>query len=263
MSTLPSPRYRKLHYFTAFNDANQTTLPWNHNNMTHPSPILLPTATLLSVALIFATVPLYNLSVSVMPDNSCSYHCGTCNIPVTWSQAGIVCETCGQWFHAACQSVGSTSYGELGKSDVMWHCIICDNENQSRVVYDLYGLDGTGVETSISSIQSDKCFHPLHSSTPTRASQQNKKRSRPLRMLNVNFRSVVGKRAEIHNLLESLKPDVIIGTETWLDSTIADTEFLPPSYKAFRRDRNREGGGVLIAVSDSIECTVERELNTD
>lgn len=34
-----------------------------------------------------------------------SYPCETCDIPVTWDNMGIMCETCNQWYHANCQSV--------------------------------------------------------------------------------------------------------------------------------------------------------------
>ena len=58
---------------------------------------------------------------------------------------------------------------------------------------------------------------------------------------------MMGKTGDIFNLLDSNRPDILIGTETWLDASILDSEFLPPAYKVFCRDRNREGG-VLIAL---------------
>ncbi|XP_072039499.1 uncharacterized protein [Amphiura filiformis] len=45
-------------------------------------------------------------------------------------------------------------------------------------------------------------------------------------------------------------PDVLAVAETWLDNTITDAEIMDPSYILFRRDRNRHGGGVLIAAKD-------------
>eukprot|EP00745_Piridium_sociabile_P041733 TRINITY_DN82982_c0_g1_i5.p1 TRINITY_DN82982_c0_g1~~TRINITY_DN82982_c0_g1_i5.p1 ORF type:complete len:1008 (+),score=211.04 TRINITY_DN82982_c0_g1_i5:126-3026(+) len=105
-------------------------------------------------------------------------------------------------------------------------------------------------------------FKPMHVSTPTRASRQEKQKHRPLRVLNVNFHSAVGKRAEIFNLIESTKPDIIIGTETWMDSGIKDSEVFPDQYTLYRRDRNREGGGVLVAVRDSLKSAREPELET-
>ena len=54
-----------------------------------------------------------------------------------------------------------------------------------------------------------------------------------------------------------------MGTETWTDASIADREIFPPTFKLFRRDRNREGGGVLIATAEDLVCTRVPELETD
>ena len=67
------------------------------------------------------------------------------------------------------------------------------------------------------------------------------------------FQSASAKRAEIPNLIDSLKvkPDIILGTETWLDSSISSAEIRPDFYKVFRRDRGGRGGGVLVAVHNN------------
>ena len=55
--------------------------------------------------------------------------------------------------------------------------------------------------------------------------------------------------------------DIIVLTETWLDSSILNSEVLPANYRIFRTDRDfhstglSKGGGVLIAVDDSFSCT--------
>lgn len=50
--------------------------------------------------------------------------------------------------------------------------------------------------------------------------------------------------------MHTCSADVIIGTETWLSSDVADSELaLHPSFKIFRKDReNSRGGGVIIAI---------------
>ena len=105
--------------------------------------------------------------------------------------------------------------------------------------------------------------HVQHASTPTRSSQQDKWKERPLRVLNINFQSASAKRAEIPYLLESLKLDIILGTETWLDPTIATAEILPDSYKVYRRNRGGRGGGVVVAVRNSLDSYVGPDLEAD
>ena len=51
--------------------------------------------------------------------------------------------------------------------------------------------------------------------------------------------------------------DIIILTETHLDSSIPDGGIFPSNYSVFRRDRKlngRYGGGVLIATRDHIKA---------
>ena len=68
-------------------------------------------------------------------------------------------------------------------------------------------------------------------SSPLRSNdQQNKYISNAppkLKILNVNFQSVVNKVADLHCLVETEIPDVIIGTEFWLSPDIKDSEIFP------------------------------------
>lgn len=45
-------------------------------------------------------------------------------------------------------------------------------------------------------------------------------------------------------------------TETWLSSTVVDGEILPTSYSLYRCDRVSRGGGVLLAVHQSIHSSI-------
>ena len=72
----------------------------------------------------------------------------------------------------------------------------------------------------------------------------------------VNCRSIVGKKAQMLNLLDATQADVIIGTESWLTSMIPDSEICPPGYTMFRKDRdNGTGGGVFILISSELVAT--------
>jgi len=45
---------------------------------------------------------------------------------------------------------------------------------------------------------------------------------------------------------------IVAITETWLSSSIFDNEILPTNYRIYRNDRSSRGGGVLLAVQDTI-----------
>ena len=48
-----------------------------------------------------------------------------------------------------------------------------------------------------------------------------------------------------------------------LDKDIADSEAIPGPYKLYRTDRNRDEGGVLIAIRSDLESYPVPELKTD
>ena len=75
-------------------------------------------------------------------------------------------------------------------------------------------------------------------------------KSNNLRFLVANVNSISSKSAELINLVDSTEPDVILMSETKLKSTILSSEFTPPGYKCFRKDRNSRGGGVLVMLKD-------------
>jgi len=61
-----------------------------------------------------------------------------------------------------------------------------------------------------------------------------------IRTLTVNCRSLMSdkKRIDLHNLIETHKPNIIIGTESHLDSTIASSEIFPDNFQnPYRKDR--------------------------
>jgi len=68
----------------------------------------------------------------------------------------------------------------------------------------------------------------------------------------LNARSLNNKKTELHNYLEIYKPKVVCITETWLVAGMDSYEYFPSTYSIYRRDRPSRGGGVLIAVHDSL-----------
>jgi hypothetical protein len=58
-----------------------------------------------------------------------------------------------------------------------------------------------------------------------------------MRVLNINFQSVKSKVHELSLLLDSAKPDIIVGCEIWLKAEIHNSEIMPPNYTIYRNDR--------------------------
>ena len=68
-----------------------------------------------------------------------------------------------------------------------------------------------------------------------------------LRIVVANVNSISGKRAEMIHLCDSVKPDIILVSETKLEKSVKHSEFLPSAYTGhIRHDHTKHGGGVMI-----------------
>ena len=87
-----------------------------------------------------------------------------------------------------------------------------------------------------------------------------------LKILNINFQSVVNKVPEFHCLVDTEKPDVIIGTESWLSPDIKDNEIFSTDGTPFRADRQtttKRSDGVFVLVKNSLVCTEQPQFRMD
>ena len=141
-----------------------------------------------------------------------------------------------------------------------------------------HGADGAGVGSRPPTphTQPDPCTGGL--SVPT--VQPNPPNN--IKCLTINFQSLNNKIPNFSNEVDDLKPDIIFGTETWLDPDRPNTDLLLAQYEIFRNDRRKttedmdeqtdkghdtdnqtdngdettkdRGGGVMIAVHKSLSC---------
>ncbi|KAJ8313130.1 hypothetical protein KUTeg_009317, partial [Tegillarca granosa] len=79
----------------------------------------------------------------------------------------------------------------------------------------------------------------------------------------MNCQSIRNKRTDLTECIDYFKPDVILGTESWLSIEHKNAEIFPEGYhkNVYRKDRNKNGGGVFVAFHDRFE-TLEVE-NSD
>ena len=82
--------------------------------------------------------------------------------------------------------------------------------------------------------------------------------------INMNFWSVLNKKAEFLNLIDLYQPHVITGTETWVSNFIVDNEVIPAkmNYTIFQKDWIDGYGGAMIAVSERIQSVPLPDLQT-
>ena len=90
-----------------------------------------------------------------------------------------------------------------------------------------------------------------------------KKTCKGVRVCIINCRSIKRKSALLDAFVALENPDVIIGTESWIDDSIKSSEVFPANFTVYRRDRNINGGGVFIAVKDGISSIERGDLQVD
>ena len=186
-------------------------------------------------------------------------------------------------------------HGELlQRSHVQWMCCKCDSMNVDSFTYRSFELYITNmffplshIDDTMESIKGTCAFSPLHTRSPINKSNNNTKEARNsttlnirngskrdksnsttnifsvpnklnLRIMTMNCRSIRDKQSESTALVNYAKPDIIIGTESWLrgikpgkpptESAIKSAEIFPENFKVYRNDRGTLGGGVFLSV---------------
>lgn len=253
------------------------------------------------LALLFLSLALlansFDVETNPGPDNTNEtlFPCGYCDRPVSWSDMGICCDHCQQWYHVDCQGLSERMYSLLGRTSISWTCIQCGIPNFSTGIFDTFHLNTSNPFDTLSTMSSDDLKSmpttpgtetssnrsssrmdstgsspgpPLASSSP-RVSRPRGRRSRranpPLRVVVLNCQSVVNKKASLAQMMDRTKPDIVIGTESWLKTKHNNAEIFPDNFTIFRQDRKgaQKGGGVFIAISNSYTATEMPELGTD
>ena len=87
------------------------------------------------------------------------------------------------------------------------------------------------------------------------ATQNKSMKSKSLKILHLNARSILCHLDDIQCLVNSKRPDILAICESWLSPTITDAEISLPGYSVHRADRSRSGGGVAIYVSDHLSVS--------
>lgn len=224
--------------------------------------------------------------VQLNPGPKTRLPCGICRKNVNKNQKAMECETCLKWYHNKCTGMKDALYHiHMEHESFVWICSKCgmpnlsnstlslDRVNTSNSFDVLINLDLESSKECVTSLElnSHRVGNPKHTSSPKKSNSFGKnKRSerkpkatqRKLKLMNVNFQSVRNKIPLFQALVEKEKPDVIFGTETWLDETVFSNEILPPTYQLFRKDRktNTTGGGVLLAIRDDLISKEEPNL---
>ena len=196
------------------------------------------------------------------------YPCGSCGKAVKNTQNSIQCDKCSTWHHIECQGMGIEVHKVMvNHESYSWSCMNCGLPNFNTTFFD-WSFSSLETSNSFSCLDTQTPQPPLTPTPAKKLSQKFHRKQNPgrLKVLNINFRSVVNKVPEFHCLVDAEKPDIIVGTESWLSPDICNSEVYPPGYVAFRADRKSKAvrsGGVFILVRDNLRVTEQPEFKAD
>ena len=74
----------------------------------------------------------------------------------------------------------------------------------------------------------------------------------------INCQSLKSKQAIFSCFIDTYKPDIIFGIESWLAPSISNSEIFPLNYISYRRDRPDGYGGVFLACHNKL---INREVS--
>ena len=84
-----------------------------------------------------------------------------------------------------------------------------------------------------------------------------------MKVASLNVNSLLKHIDEIRIMLSNHVFDILVINESKIDPSIPDSEINIPSYKSIRKDRNRNGGGVVIYVRQQISFPDRNDLVSD
>ena len=155
---------------------------------------------------------------------------------------------------------------------VSWHCIICNHPNYSTIPFDLHDISTSNIfdpnfnydeHSIISKTSTSTSVKPVHASTLINNRNAHSKLNLPLTVLNINFQSIKRKQHLVNNIIESSKPDIVIGTESWLKPDIHNNDVFPETYNIYRKDRKVVSSWLIkniLLVMQLITCTLTKKV---
>ena len=202
------------------------------------------------------------------------YPCRECAKNVRSNQDAILCVKCNYWTHAKCLGLTKQQFKYyLDHPDIDWICVMCSlpfvdadfsledisnseiniSLDSSRNTKDIpkYHLDAEQ-RNGISFEEQSTCNTPERQPDLCTIVDQRMRDSSAAFIAHLNINSIQNKFEELEMLNRSLKAQVLILSETKIDSSYPNSQFSLNGYHMFRKDRVKGGGGLLVYVSTVI-----------
>jgi len=127
------------------------------------------------------------------------------------------------------------------------------------------GLEPTIIDEAPTLNQTlDKSMYQSNKENPVSQSDKLFTKKNGINFMHLNIHYLFPKFDEIKHLLdENNEIDVLGLGETFLSSSFSDSEFQLKNYQLFRRDRQSNGGGIVVYVKSNYPCIQRHDLEID
>lgn len=172
------------------------------------------------------------------------FPCLSCDKSVKTNQKGILCATCLRWAHFSCSGASLKVFN----SNIDWICNAClMNELPKNI--DVLNCDNDEGSVSQENVI-DQSLTISHHDPEVIFQHIN---THPgLNIAHLNVCSLLKNLDEIRFILKTNKIHVLCLSETRLDQSVNDDEIHVEGYTNVRLDRNRNGGGIIAYIHESV-----------
>jgi len=172
------------------------------------------------------------------------------------------CNECYTWVHAKCDGITKEEYRHFENiHSLIFQCPQCRLLTFTDSFF-LSDTESPELSNSFSVLsESDSSLTGLTGvgEAPSSLTINNSDQTaNKIRIMTVNCRNLISdrKKVNIQDLIETHKPNIILGSESHLDSCIASSEIFPVTYATpYRKDRKLGEGGVFTAVDNNYITT--------
>ena len=206
--------------------------------------------------------------------------CSICSRTVARNHRTSRCDSCKNQCHIKCGGVKPSEYKRLQQStNAVWTCPMCISVHLSEELpfYD------AGDSTLVSLMSSPEVAEigPGHEDEEIMLNQSvvlnplqtaRQKNCKDLLLCHLNINSIQNKFEELKDIITKSRVQIMAVSETKIDASYPDSQFLIPGYYLHRNDRKKGGGGVLMEchicdttawLARTVECTLARQFQND
>ena len=175
-----------------------------------------------------------------------STKCSSCLKGIKSDKAATCC-ICNSQYHKKCG--GNTGNNALDKRN--WICTTCLFHQEVFPFANIAAMNESVSDNSVITKDDESMLsESAELSALEMARQEN---SNDMLLCHLNINSIQNKFEELKDIITKFKVQIMVVSETKIDSSYPDSQFHVPGYYLHRQDRKKGGGGILMLVSSKIQ----------